>query len=107
MTRRLRPGRATVAARPTWPAEAGPHYRSSACSHPVVQLSPHCDKPTERIWAALKAQLANTAVTWTERIHQARVYFRQRVPDQMLTTAAPVELALAAKGYAQNVRQFA
>jgi hypothetical protein len=62
--------------------------------HPRLRLlygavySPH-DNPAERIWAALKAHLANTAVTWTERIHQARVFFRRRTPEQMLATAAP------------------
>jgi transposase len=51
--------------------------------HPRLRLiygavySPH-DNPVERVWAALKAHLANTAVTWIERIHQARVFFRQR-----------------------------
>jgi transposase len=42
-----------------------------------ARYSPH-DNPVERIWAALKAYLANTAVTWPERIHQARVFFRRR-----------------------------
>jgi transposase len=50
--------------------------------------SPH-DNPVERVWAALKTDLANTAVTWTQRIHQTRVFFRHRTPTQMLTTAAP------------------
>jgi hypothetical protein len=47
------------------------------------------DNPVERIWAVLKAQIANTAVTFTDRIHQARTFFHSRTPDQMLTTAAP------------------
>jgi transposase len=68
--------------------------------------SPH-DNPTERIWAAVKACLANTAVTWTERIHQARVFFRQRAPDQMLTTAAPWTSPWLPRSYAQNFRQSA
>ena len=78
--------------------------------HPRLRLvygaaySPH-DNPVERIWAALKAGLANTAVTWTERIHQARVFFRQRAPDQMLTTAAPWNSPWLPKGYAQNLRE--
>jgi hypothetical protein len=63
-------------------------------AHPQVRLlygaaySPH-DNPVERIWAALKAQIRNTAVTFTGRIHQARTFFRSRTADQMLTTAAP------------------
>jgi transposase len=68
--------------------------------------SPH-DNPTERIWATLKTYLANTAVTWTERIHQARVFFRQRAPDQMLTTAAPRTSPWLPRSYTQNLRQSA
>ena len=68
--------------------------------------SPH-DNPTERIWAAVKACLANTAVTWTERIHQARVFFRQRAPDQMLTTAAPSTSPWLPRSYAQDFWQSA
>jgi DDE superfamily endonuclease/Winged helix-turn helix len=66
--------------------------------------SPH-DNPVERIWAALKTCLANTAVTWTQRVHQARVFFRQRAPNQMLTTAAPWNSPWLPKGYAQNFRE--
>jgi len=80
--------------------------------HPRLRLiygaaySPH-DNPTERIWATLKTYLANTAVTWTERIHQARVFFRQRAPDQMLTTAAPQSSPWLPRSYAQNLRESA
>ena len=80
--------------------------------HPRLRLiygatySPR-DNPVERIWAALKAHLANTAVTWTERIHQARVFFRQRAPDQMLTTAAPQSSPWLPRSYAQNLRESA
>jgi transposase len=80
--------------------------------HPRLRLiygacySPH-DNPVERIWAALKAHLANTAVTWTERIHQARVFFRQRAPDQMLTSAAPWSSPWLPRSYAQNFREAA
>ena len=63
------------------------------------------DNPIERVWAALKMHLANTAVTWTERIHQARVFFRQRAPDQMLTTAAAWSSPWLPRSYAQNLRQ--
>jgi transposase len=80
--------------------------------HPRLRLiygatySPH-DNPAERIWAALKTHVANTAVTWTERIHQARTFFRQRAPDQMLTTAAPWTSPWLPRSYAQNFRQSA
>jgi transposase len=65
------------------------------------------DNPIERVWAAMKTYLANTAVTWTERIHQARVFFRQRAPGQMLTTAAPWSSPWLPRSYAQNFRQSA
>lgn len=42
------------------------------------------DNPVERIWAALLAQIGNTAVGFTERIHQARVFFRRKSPAQNL-----------------------
>ncbi|MEV0132909.1 IS630 family transposase [Dactylosporangium sp. NPDC050688] len=83
--------------------------RQWAHDHPRLRLlygatySPH-DNPVERIWAALAAHLANTAVTWTERIHQARVFFRRRTPDQMLTTAAPWSSPWLPRSYAQNFR---
>ena len=49
----------------------------------------HCDKPIERIWAALKNYAANTAVTWPGRLRQIHSFFRNCSPDQMLTTEAP------------------
>jgi transposase len=79
-------------------------------THPRLRLihgaaySPN-DNPVERIWAAVKTDLANTAVTWTQRIHQARVFFRRRAPDQMLTTAAPWTSPWLPKGYAQNFQE--
>lgn len=84
--------------------------RHWASDHPRLRLfygaaySPH-DNPVERIWAALKTELANTAVTWTDRIHQARVFFRRRAPDQMLTTAAPWTSPWLPPSYAQNFCQ--
>ena len=42
------------------------------------------DNPVERIWAALLAQIGNTAGGFTERIHQARVFFRRRSLAQNL-----------------------
>ncbi|MGW9032965.1 IS630 family transposase, partial [Streptomyces sp. NPDC055722] len=80
--------------------------------HPRLRLlfgarySPH-DNPVERIWAALKAFLANTAVTWPGRLRQAHAFFRQRSPTQMLTTAAPWSSPWLPKHYAQNFRQAA
>jgi transposase len=109
-----------LAAYPAAPAVAvicdndGIHHAGSVgrwvAVHPRLRLiygaaySPH-DNPTERIWATLKNYLANTAVTWTERIHQARVFFRQRAPDQMLTTAAPWNSPWLPHGYARNFRE--
>jgi transposase len=111
-----------LAAYPTAPAVAvicdndGIHHAGRVerwtATHPRLRLvygaaySPH-DNPVERIWAALKTDLANTAVTWTERIHQARVFFRQRAPDQMLTTAAPWSSPWLPRRYAQNLRESA
>lgn len=80
--------------------------------HPRLRLfygarySPH-DNPVERIWAALKAHIANTAVTWPGRLRQAHAFFRQRSPTQMLTTAAPGTSPWLPKNYAQNFRQAA
>ncbi|MEV4250793.1 IS630 family transposase [Streptosporangium canum] len=62
--------------------------------HPTVEVlfgarySPH-DNPVERVWAALKAFIANTAVSWPGRLRQIHAFFRARSPDQMLTAAAP------------------
>jgi transposase len=48
------------------------------------------DNPVERIWAALKRQIANTtAATITDRIHQAHTFFQHRTDTQNLNTAAP------------------
>ena len=109
-----------LTAYPTAPAVAvicdndGIHHAATvqrwAHDHPRLRLlygaaySPH-DNPVERIWAALKAHLANTAVTWTERIHQARVFFGRRTPEQMLATAAPWTSPWLPRSYAQNFRE--
>ena len=53
-----------------------------------ARYSPN-DNPAERIWAALKNYVANTAVTWPGRLRQIHSFFRNRSPDQMLATAAP------------------
>ena len=111
-----------VAAYPSAPAIAvicdndGIHHaikvRRWLATHPQLRVfygaaySPH-DNPTERIWAALKAQIANTAVTFTDRIHQARTFFHTRTPAQMLTTAAPWSSPWLPKSYMQNFRSTA
>jgi hypothetical protein len=46
-------------------------------------------KPAERIWAALKNYVANTAVSRPGRLRQIHSFFRSRSPDQMLATTAP------------------
>ena len=63
--------------------------------HPRIQViegakySPQ-DNPVERIWAAMKRALANTApVTITDRVQQAHAFFQHRTDAQNLTTAAP------------------
>jgi DDE superfamily endonuclease len=62
--------------------------------HPRLELlygarhSPH-DNPAERIWAALKNYVANTAVSWPARLRQIHSFLRNRSPGQMLATAAP------------------
>ncbi len=68
--------------------------------HPRLELlsgarySPH-DNPVERIWAALKNYVANTAMCWPGRLRQIHSFFRNRSPDQMLATAAPWTSPLA------------
>jgi hypothetical protein len=63
----------------------------------------HCDKPTERIWGALKNYVASTAVTWPARLRQIHSFFRNRSPGQMLDTAAPWTSPWLPPGYAQNL----
>jgi len=75
--------------------------------HPRLELlygtrySPH-DNPAERIWAALKNYVANTAVSWPGRLRQIHAFFRSRSPDQMLATAAPWTSPWLPPGYEQN-----
>jgi transposase len=75
--------------------------------HPRLEVlygprySPH-DNPAERIWAALKNYLANTAMTWPGRQRQVHSFFRNRSPDQMLATAAPWTSPWLPPGYEQN-----
>ena len=76
-------------------------------THPRLELlygarySPH-DNPAERIWAALKNYVANTAVTWPGRLRQIHSFFRNRSPGQMLATAAPWTSPWLPPGYEQN-----
>jgi transposase len=75
--------------------------------HPRLELlygarySPH-DNPVERVWAALKNYVANTAVTWPGRLRQIHSFFRNRSPDQMLAAAAPWTSPWLPPGYEQN-----
>src|SRR5262252_1622587 len=66
-----------------------------------ARYSPH-DNPVERIWAALKNYVANTAVSWPGRLRQIHSFFRSRSPDQMLATAAPWTSPWLPPGYEQN-----
>src|SRR5690348_18217579 len=68
--------------------------RLPACSHPLAQRSMHCDKPTERIWGALKNYVANTAVTWPCRLRQIHSFFRARSRSEEHTSElqSPVHL---------------
>jgi transposase len=72
-----------------------------------VRYSPH-DNPVERIWAALKASLANSpTLTMAGRIRQVHAFFRQRSPTQLLATAAPHSSPWLPDGYGQNLREAA
>jgi hypothetical protein len=62
-----------------------------------ARYSPH-DNRVERIWAALKAFIANTAVSGPGRLRQIHAFFRARSADQMLTAAALWTKPLAACG---------
>jgi transposase len=82
-------------------------------AHPRVvvlhgaRYSPH-DNPVERIWAALKAWLANSpTLTIQGRVRQVHAFFRQRSPTQMLATAAPHSSPWLPRDYVQNFRQAA
>lgn len=77
--------------------------------HPRMHLlygaryCPH-QNPVERVWGALKADLANSPPpTMAGRLHQARHFFRQRSPDAMLTTAAPWRAPWLPPHYGQNL----
>ena len=59
-------------------------------------------RPAERIWAALKNYVANTAVSWPGRLRQIHSFFRARSPDEMLAAAAPWTSPWLPQGYEQN-----
>jgi transposase len=72
-----------------------------------ARYSPH-DNPTERIWGALKAWLANTpTLTIQGRVRQVHALFGQRTPAQLLATAAPHSSPWLPEGYGQHFRQAA
>ena len=66
-----------------------------------ARYSPH-DNPVERIWAALKNYVANTAVTWPGRLRQIHSFFRNRSPSQILDAAAPWTSPWLPPRYEQN-----
>ena len=72
-----------------------------------ARYSPH-DNPTERIWAALKAWLANNpTLTIQGRVRQVHAFFRDRTSPQVLATAAPHSSPWLPEGYVQHFRQAA
>jgi hypothetical protein len=72
-----------------------------------ARYSPH-DNPVERIWAALKAWLANSpTLTIAGRVRQVHAFFRDRTDAQNLATAAPYSSPWLPEGYVQNFRQAA
>lgn len=82
-------------------------------AHPHVRLiygaryCPH-HNPVERIWAALKAYLANSPVeTMAGRLRQVHAFFRDRSDDQLLSTASPFKSPWLPVGYGQNLREAA
>ena len=69
---------------------------------PGAKYSPQ-DNPVERIWAALKHHIANTApATMADRVRQTHAYFQHRTDTQILTTAAPWTSPWLPKDYGQH-----
>jgi hypothetical protein len=63
-----------------------------------ARYSPH-DNPAERIWAALKNHVANTAVTWPGRLRQIHSYSSTHPPTvhpQRSPAASPSVYVIAA-----------
>jgi transposase len=72
-----------------------------------ARYSPH-DNPVERVWAALKAWLANTpTLTIQGRVRQVHTFFRDRTDAQNLVTAAPHSSPWLPESYVQHFRQAA
>jgi hypothetical protein len=72
-----------------------------------ARYSPH-HNPVERIWAALKACLANSpTASMAARIGQVHAFFGWSCPAQLLATAAPASSPWLPRGYAQNFRRAA
>jgi transposase len=66
------------------------------------------DNPTERIWGALKAWLANSpTLTIQGRVREVHAFFRDRTPAQMLATATPHSSPWLPEDYVRNFRQAA
>jgi len=87
------------------------YTRTWLTGHPRVRViegatySPQ-DNPTERMWAALKRAIDNTATdTINHRIRQAHRFFRDRTPQQNLTTCAPWSSPWLPDSYAQKIWQ--
>lgn len=61
------------------------------------------DNPVERMWAALKKHIANTApATMADRLRQAHAFFRHRTDQQNLATTAPWTSPWPPEGYGQE-----
>jgi fermentation-respiration switch protein FrsA (DUF1100 family) len=72
-----------------WHADARSTKEAAMIQALGARYSPH-DNPVERIWAALKAWLANSPMlTIQGRLRQVHAFFRQRSSAQLLATAAP------------------
>jgi transposase len=72
-----------------------------------ARYSPH-DNPVERIWAALKAWLANSpTLTIQGRLRQVHAFFRARSPAQLLATAAPDSSPWLPDRYRHRLRKAA
>ena len=68
---------------------------------------PH-HNPAERVWAALKASLANSPVeTMAGRLRQVHAFFRDRSNDQLLHTASPFKSPWLPAGYGQYLWEAA
>ena len=87
--------------------------RAFLVEHPRLQVlygarySPHHNL-VERIWAALKAYLANSpTATMAARVGQVHAFFRWRSPTQLLATAVPASSPWLPEGYAQHFRRAA